>query len=72
MTLKTLLILGVFLAVLYNLGAAMYFMVTNQSAEGRTVRSLTWRIGLSLALIALVVLGIATGQIEPHGIRVGH
>ncbi len=72
MTLKNLIILGVFLAVLYNLGAALYYMVTNQSAEGRTVRSLTWRIGLSVGLIALVVLGILTGLIEPHGLRGGH
>jgi DMSO/TMAO reductase YedYZ heme-binding membrane subunit len=71
-TLKNLIILGVFLAVLYNLGAALYYMVTNQSAQGRTVRSLTWRIGLSVGLIALVVLGILTGLIEPHGLRGGH
>lgn len=71
MTLKNLLILGVFIAVLYNLGAALYYMVTNQSASGRTARALTWRIGLSVALIALVILGILTGVIEPHGIRAG-
>lgn len=72
MSLKNLLILGVFLAVLYNLGAALYYMLTNQSASGRTARSLTWRIGLSVGLIALVVLGILTGHIEPHGVRVGY
>jgi hypothetical protein len=72
MTWKSLFILVVFLAILYNLGAALYYMVTNQSASGRTARSLTWRIGLSVALIALVILGILAGFIEPHGIRVGH
>jgi hypothetical protein len=71
MSLKNLLILGVFLAVLYNLGAALYYMVTNQSASGRTARALTWRIGLSVGLIALVIVGILTGAIEPHGVRVG-
>jgi hypothetical protein len=71
MTLKNVLLLSVFLAVLYNLGAALYYMVTNQSASGRTARSLTWRIGLSVGLIVLVILGILTGLIEPHGIRVG-
>jgi hypothetical protein len=71
MTLKNVLILGVFLAVLYNLGAALYYMVTNQSAAGRTARALTWRIGLSVGLIGLVILGILTGMIQPHGIRVG-
>ncbi len=72
MTLKNLLILGVFLAVIYNLGAALYYMLTNQSRSGRTVRSLSWRIGLSAGLVALVVLGILTGVIEPHGVRGGH
>ncbi|MFN7551737.1 MAG: DUF2909 domain-containing protein [Pseudomonadota bacterium] len=71
MTLKNLLILGVFLAVLYNLGAALYYMSTNQSRSGRTVRSLSWRIGLSVGLIAMVVVGILAGVIEPHGIRAG-
>jgi DMSO/TMAO reductase YedYZ heme-binding membrane subunit len=71
-TWKNLLILTVFLAIIYNLGAALFYMVTNRSAEGRTVRSLTWRIGLSVGLIALVILGILAGIIQPHGVRVGH
>ena len=72
MTLQQLLIVFVFLAVLYNLGAALYYMMSGQSASGRTVRSLTWRIGLSVGLIVLVVIGILTGVIRPHGIVVGH
>ncbi len=71
MTLKSVLILVAFLAVVYNLGAAAFYMVTNQSASGRTARALTWRIGLSVALIVLVMLGIASGLIEPHGLRGG-
>lgn len=34
----------------------------------RTVNALTWRIGLSVALIAVVILGIYTGWIKPHGL----
>jgi hypothetical protein len=71
MELKTLLIIAVFLAVLYNLGAALFYMMTDKGESGRMVRSLTWRIGLSVGLILLIVIGILTGVIEPHGIRVG-
>ena len=72
MDLQKLIIIGVFVAVLYNLGAALYFMMTDKGQSGRTVRSLTWRIGLSVGLILLVVLGIFAGIIKPHGIVVGH
>ena len=71
MELKTLFIIAVFLAVLYNLGAALFHMMTDKGQSGRMVRSLTWRIGLSVGLILLIVIGILTGFIEPHGIRVG-
>ena len=68
MSLQQLIIVFVFLAVLYNLGAALYFMMSGQSASGRTVRSLSWRIGISVALILAVCAGIYTGWIKPHGI----
>jgi hypothetical protein len=72
MTWQQLLIIGVFIAVLYNLGAALYHMMTGGAETGRTVRSLTWRIGLSVGLILLIVLGIWAGVIQPHGVRVGY
>ena len=71
MALQKLLIVAVFIAVLWNLGAALYYMMTDKGQSSRTVKSLTWRIGLSVGLILLVILGIATGFIEPHGVTVG-
>ena len=67
---QKLLIVAVFIAVVWNLGAALYHMMTDNKG-GRMARSLTWRIGLSVGLILLVVLGIYTGVIEPHGVQVG-
>lgn len=61
-----------FVAILYNLGAALYHMMTDHGRSGRMARSLTWRIGLSVGLIVLVMLGIVAGVIEPHGVRAGH
>jgi small neutral amino acid transporter SnatA (MarC family) len=71
MTWQRLAIIAVFIAVLYNLGAALYYMMVDKGQSTRTVNSLTWRIGLSVALIVLVAIGLMTGVIESHGIRVG-
>jgi putative copper export protein len=63
------LVVVAFLAVIvYNLGAGLYYMLSDRGRSDRTVNALTRRIGLSVALIVLVLLGIASGVIEPnHG-----
>jgi succinate dehydrogenase/fumarate reductase cytochrome b subunit len=55
-------------AIIYNLGAGLYFMMTDKGQSDRTVKALTRRIGLSVILILLVIIGIWTGIIRPHGI----
>ena len=65
---KTLLIVGFLLVILYHLGAGLYHMLVDKGASKRTVDSLTRRIGYSVLLIALVAAGIATGVIQPHGV----
>ncbi|MDW8479087.1 MAG: twin transmembrane helix small protein [Xanthomonadales bacterium] len=64
-----LLILAAFAAVLYNLAAALWYMLRDRGESRRMVQALTWRIGLSVGLIALVMLMVALGWIEPHGLR---
>jgi len=66
--LTTILIVVLFAAILYNLGAGLYFMMTDKGQTDRTVRALTFRIGLSVFLIILVMIGIWAGVIKPHGI----
>lgn len=66
---KTLIIVAVLLLILYNLGAGLYYMLVDKGTTNRTVNALTRRIGLSVALIILVMIGIATGLIEPHGVK---
>lgn len=68
---KTLLIVAILGMILYNLGAGLYYMVVDKGATNRTVNALTKRIALSVALILLVIAGIASGLIEPHGVHVG-
>lgn len=66
--LAKLLIIGALLVIVYNLGAGLYYMVSDQGRSERTVRALTWRIGLSIALFLLILLAMATGLIEPHSV----
>ncbi|MFC4819643.1 twin transmembrane helix small protein [Dokdonella ginsengisoli] len=66
--LSKVLILLFLAAILYNLGAGLYFMMTDKSGSDRVVKALTRRIGLSVLLIVLVIIAIATGLIKPHGI----
>lgn len=65
--LKTLLIIAFLLAILYNLGAGLYYMMSDKGTTDRTLKALTWRIALSVLLIVLIVIGIKTGLIQPHG-----
>ena len=64
----TLLVVGFLAVILYNLGAGLYYMIVDKGTTKRTVNALTRRIALSVALILLVAVGIATGFIQPHGI----
>ena len=46
----------------------MVYLVREPHGSKKTVRALTWRIGLSVGLFVLLLLAFATGLIEPHGI----
>jgi succinate dehydrogenase/fumarate reductase cytochrome b subunit len=64
----TLVIVAFFIVIVYNLGAGLFYMMSDKGSTNRTVKALTWRIGLSVLLILLIIAGIATGIIKPHGI----
>jgi succinate dehydrogenase/fumarate reductase cytochrome b subunit len=65
---KTLVIVAFLGLILYNLGAGLWYMLVDDSNSKRTVNALTKRIALSIALILLVVIGMYTGIVEPHGV----
>src|SRR5690606_27740083 len=56
------------LLIIYNLGAGLYYMIVDKGQSKRTVNALSWRVGLSAALVVLVLLGIWSGVLAPHGI----
>lgn len=60
----------VFLVVLFELGQALYFMMVDRNDAGRTVWALTRRVAFSVLLIVLIIIGILTGVLQPHGITV--
>jgi succinate dehydrogenase/fumarate reductase cytochrome b subunit len=66
---EKLLIIGFLGLIVYNLGAGCYYMLHDKGASTRAVRALSWRIGLSLLLIALIGIGIKTGYIHPHDVQ---
>lgn len=57
------------LVILISLASGMVFLVKDKGQSERTVKSLTLRIVLSIALFALLFIGFATGLIKPHGIN---
>jgi 4-hydroxybenzoate polyprenyltransferase len=64
---KALIVFTLF-AILISLGSAMVYMVKDKGQSDRTVKALSVRIGLSMALFILMMLGIAAGLITPHGV----
>ena len=61
-------VLVVFLGIVISLGSAMFYLVRDDGNSDRTLRALTWRIGLSVALFASLFIAYAFGLIQPHGI----
>lgn len=57
------LMLAVILSALFS---GLFFLIRDKGQSTRTVKSLTWRIGISLLLFVLLLIGAATGLIEPH------
>lgn len=65
MSLAKLLILLAFGAILASLASGLVYLFKDDSDSRRTVRALTWRIGLSIALFVVLLLAYAAGLIEP-------
>lgn len=54
------------LVILYSLGSSLIFLVRDHGQGDRTVKRLTWRIGLSLVLFLLLWAGYQLGWIKPN------
>lgn len=61
-------IVAALLAIVFSLGMALWRLVSDRGDSQRAVRALTFRIGLSIALFILLLLGMLTGVVVPHGV----
>jgi hypothetical protein len=53
--------------ILGSLLSALVFLVRDRGRGERTVKALTWRIGLSIGLFLLIMLAYWFGLIPPRG-----
>jgi hypothetical protein len=60
-------ILSLLFVVLISLASALVAMVKGDQSD-KMVKSLTWRIGLSVFIFLLLLIGQAMGLITPHGL----
>ncbi len=67
-SLETLLIIAFLVVIVWNLGAGLFYMLTDKGTTKRTVNALTRRVALSVALILMIALAIYMGWITPHGV----
>jgi len=62
---KTIVIFILFLVV-SSLFTALYSMIKDKGQSNRTVKMLTMRIGMSIGLLILLLIGYQLGWINPH------
>lgn len=55
--------------ILISLASGLIFLIRDKGKSERTVKSLTLRIVLSIALFILLFIGFSAGLIKPHGIN---
>ena len=63
-----LLVLLFLVVILASLGSALYYLIRDKGQSQRTVKALTVRIALSLALFVLLLVGYLTGIIPRGGL----
>jgi len=60
----------IFVLILFSLGSALFHLVIRKDKEPslKTVKALSYRIGISLVLFILMYIAFITGLIKPEGI----
>ena len=55
------------IAIIGSLFSGLFFLMKDKGASDRTVKALTVRVSLSVLLFILLMIGFATGLLQPHG-----
>jgi hypothetical protein len=58
-------------AIIGSLFSGLFFLMKDKGTSERTVKALTVRVSLSVLLFILLMIGFATGLLQPHGITPG-
>jgi len=61
-------VLALVALILVSLASGLYYLVKDRGTSERTVKALTWRVGLSAALFALLMAGYYLGFIPKTGL----
>ncbi len=64
--LSTILIILFLLVILFTLGSGLVYLVKDKSSSTRTLTALKWRVGLSIVLFLMIILGLKTGYIQSN------
>ena len=57
-----------FIGIVASLASGLFYLVNDKGDSRRTLRALTWRIGLSVGLFAFLMILIGLGVIQPNGL----
>lgn len=66
--LAKILVVLILLVIIGSLFSGLFYLVKDKGTSERTVRALTVRISLSVLLFVLLMIGYATGLLQPHGV----
>jgi NADH:ubiquinone oxidoreductase subunit 6 (subunit J) len=61
-------IVVVFIGIIVSLASALFAFVNDKGDSRRTVRALTFRVGLSVGLFVFLMILVGLGVIQPHGL----
>ena len=58
-------VIAALIAIVLSLGSAAVFMLRSRGDSTRMAKALTWRVGLSVALFLLLMIGYYFGFFQP-------
>lgn len=61
-------ILSVMFIILITLFSGLIYLIRDAGKTKRTVKALTWRIGLSITLFIFLIIAYSAHWINPHGL----
>jgi len=66
-TMIKIIVLALLAAIIISLGSGLFYLYRDQGKSRKMVTALTFRVGFSLLLFAVLMIAWAMGWIHPHG-----